>query len=93
VQTREDGVKIRVYEHKQTNETFIIPDPELKLAELTHVQEEVVLLLGGSPLGTPKAAPQTAPNTAANTAEKTEEKTATAPAPETEEKIATDKHG
>lgn len=81
VQTREDGVKIRVYEHKQTNETFIIPDPELKLAELTHVQEEVVLLLGGSPLGTPKAAAQTAPNTAANTEEKAEAKT------------ATDKHG
>ena len=49
VQTRDDGVKIRVYEHKKTNETFIIPDPQLKLAELTHVQEEVVLLLGGTP--------------------------------------------
>ena len=49
VQTRDDGMKIRVYEHKKTGETFIIPDPELKLAELTHVQEEVVLLLGGTP--------------------------------------------
>ena len=59
VQTRDDGMKIRVYEHKKTNETFFIPDPELKLAELTHVQEEVVLLLGGTPPGAPKAtAPQ-----------------------------------
>lgn len=56
VQTRDDGVKIRVYEHKKTNETFFIPDPELKLAELTHVQEEVVLLLGGTPPGAPKTA-------------------------------------
>jgi len=54
VQTRDDGVKIRVYEHKQTNETFFIPDPELKLAELQHVQEEVVTLLGGTP---PKGRP------------------------------------
>jgi len=48
VQIREDGVKIRVYEHKKTNETFFIPDPELKLAELQHVQEEVITLLGGT---------------------------------------------
>ena len=49
VQTRDDGVKIRVYEHRKTGETFFIPDPELKLAELQHVQEEVVALLGGEP--------------------------------------------
>ena len=49
VQTRDDGVKIRVYEHKKTGETFFIPDPDLKLAELQHVQEEVVTLLGGQP--------------------------------------------
>jgi hypothetical protein len=49
VQTRADGVKIRVYEHKKTNETFFIPDPQLKLAALEHVQEEVVTLLGGKP--------------------------------------------
>ena len=49
VQTREDGVKIRVYEHKKSGETFFIPDPQLKLAALQHVQEEVVALLGGEP--------------------------------------------
>jgi len=47
VQVREDGVKLRIYEYRKTNETFVIPDPELKLAELAHVQEEVVAMLGG----------------------------------------------
>jgi hypothetical protein len=47
VQVREDGTKVRVYEHKQTGETFVIPDPGLKLAEIEQVQEEVVTLLGG----------------------------------------------
>lgn len=48
VQTREDGIKLRIYEYRKTNETFVIPDPELKLIELTHVQEEVVAMLGGN---------------------------------------------
>ena len=29
VQVRDDGVKIRVYEHRKTGESFLIPDPEL----------------------------------------------------------------
>ena len=49
VQQRDDGVKIRVYEHRKTGESFLIPDPELKLAELTHVQEQVIQRLGGNP--------------------------------------------
>lgn len=47
VQVREDGQKVRMYEFRKTNELFVIPDPELKLAELEHVQEEVVALLSG----------------------------------------------
>ncbi len=47
VQTREDGVKVRVYEHRKTGETFLVPDPGLKLSELKSVQEEVVARLGG----------------------------------------------
>lgn len=43
----EDGRKIRIYEHKKTNESFMVIDPELKLTELEEVQEEVVVLLGG----------------------------------------------
>ncbi len=54
VQVRDDGVKIRVYEHRKTGESFLIPDPELKLAELTQVQEEVVRLLGWTPPGEQK---------------------------------------
>jgi uncharacterized protein (DUF2384 family) len=46
VQAREDGVKVRVYEHRKTGETFLVPDPGLKLAELAHVQREVMDLLG-----------------------------------------------
>ncbi len=49
VQTRDDGMKVRVYEHRKTGETFLIPDPELKLSELEQVQEEVVIMLGGEP--------------------------------------------
>jgi hypothetical protein len=49
VQTREDQAKIRVYEHKKTGETFLVVDPELKLAEIEKVQEEVIGLLGGKP--------------------------------------------
>jgi hypothetical protein len=45
VQVREDGVKLRVYEYRRTNETFLIPDPELKLDELEPVQEAVVAML------------------------------------------------
>ncbi|MCO5044698.1 MAG: hypothetical protein M9963_02520 [Kiritimatiellae bacterium] len=46
VQTREDGAKIRIYEHKKTGEVFTIPDPQLKLTELETVQAEVEDLLG-----------------------------------------------
>ena len=49
VQTRDDQTKVRVYEHKKSGDTFLILDPELKLAEIEKVQEEVVGLLGGKP--------------------------------------------
>ncbi|MGE4489903.1 MAG: hypothetical protein AB7E95_10220 [Kiritimatiellales bacterium] len=49
VQIRDDQVKVRVYEHKKSGDTFLIVDPELKLAEIEKVQEEVVGLLGGKP--------------------------------------------
>lgn len=49
VQTGEDGRKLRVYEHRKTNESFLVVDPELKLDELEHVQDDVVVLLGGTP--------------------------------------------
>ncbi len=49
VKTADDGRKLRVYEHKKTNESFAVIDPQLKLDELEQVQEEVVVLLGGKP--------------------------------------------
>lgn len=49
VQTREDQKKIRLYEHRKSGETFLVIDPELKLAEIEVVQNEVVGLLGGVP--------------------------------------------
>jgi len=49
VQFRDDNTKIRVYEDKKSGDTFLVVDPELKLAEIESVQEEVVGLLGGRP--------------------------------------------
>jgi hypothetical protein len=36
---------IRVYEHKKTGEVMIVRDPDIPLAEVAKVQEEVVVLL------------------------------------------------
>ena len=50
VQTSEGGgQKIRVYEHKQTGESFVVPDPGLRLREIESVQREVLELLGAPP--------------------------------------------
>lgn len=49
VQVHPDGRKIRVYEHKQTGESFVVPDPQLRLKEIEHVQQEVMELLGIPP--------------------------------------------
>jgi hypothetical protein len=65
VLAREDGVKVRVYEHRRTGESFLIPDPGLRLAELEQVQEEVMALLGWS---REKREPQDAPPSPENSA-------------------------
>jgi hypothetical protein len=49
VQRRDDGTKIRIYEHRQTGEIFTIPDPELRLDQLAEVQAQVNELLGIAP--------------------------------------------
>ena len=59
-QKTEDGRKLRIYEHKKTGESFMVVDPELKLDELEHVQEEVVVLLGGQPRNAETALPEKA---------------------------------
>lgn len=57
VQKREDGSRIRVYEHRKTGEIFTIPDPDLKLNELEAVQAEVASLLGIPPRKSKDQAP------------------------------------
>lgn len=47
VRKGEGGQRLRIYEHKKTNESFMVLDPELKLDELEEVQEKVVALLSG----------------------------------------------
>jgi hypothetical protein len=48
VHLRDDGGKMRFYEHRKSGETFLVPDPELKLSELEDVQREVLERLGGA---------------------------------------------
>ena len=58
VQVQPDGRKIRVYEHKQTGESFVVPDPGLRLREIESVQREVLELLGApAPREPPAPAP------------------------------------
>ena len=52
VSDREDGLKVRFYEHKTTGEIFAIPDPGLKLSEIGRIQEDVLVRLGGEPAQT-----------------------------------------
>jgi hypothetical protein len=40
-----NGAELLVYEHARTGESFTIPDPKLRLDQLTRVQEEVSALL------------------------------------------------
>jgi hypothetical protein len=51
-----NGSRTLVDEHRKTGEVFVIPDPQLRLDQLDHVQQEVSLLLAGS------EAPQVAAN-------------------------------
>jgi hypothetical protein len=46
IRTRDDGILIRVYEHKKTGETFLVPDPKLGFHQLAQVQTEVAEMLG-----------------------------------------------
>jgi hypothetical protein len=46
VQRNPDGQPVRIYEHKDSGETFFILDPELSLDQVADVQEEVALALG-----------------------------------------------
>jgi len=58
VQRKDDGTKVRIYEHRKTGEIFTVPDPELRLDQLSEVQEKVNQLLG---IGPPKAVEEEKP--------------------------------
>ena len=40
--------RVLIYEHGSTGDVFIVPDPQLRLDELEHVQNEVAELLRGA---------------------------------------------
>lgn len=64
VQRKDDGSKLRIYEHRQTGEIFTIPDPELRLDQIGEVQRQVNELLGiPSPPGSASAEPAASPVT------------------------------
>ena len=44
---KDDGAMLRVYEHRQTGETFIITDPMLNLNQIGQIQEEIAVFLSG----------------------------------------------
>jgi hypothetical protein len=46
VNRADDGKITRLFEHRKTGESFLIPDPELKLSEIEEVQREVAERLG-----------------------------------------------
>jgi len=49
VQRDPDGKPVRIYEHKDSGETFFIVDPELALDQIAEVQMEVARTLGWLP--------------------------------------------
>ena len=59
VQTNDAEETTRIYEHRKTGETFVIPDPHLQLDQLEDTQEQVIIMLGGTPPGMKAAEPET----------------------------------
>ena len=47
VEMRDDGQMIRVYEHRKTGETFLVPEPNIRIDQLEEVQDQVIAMLGG----------------------------------------------
>ncbi len=46
IKTEQDGNRrLLIYEHGESGDVFIVPDPQLRLAELASVQDEVAALL------------------------------------------------
>ncbi len=73
VRKQDDGKLVRVYEQRKTGDTFIITDPQLRLDQIEHVQNEVMAML---------SAPAIAPGTAAQSDALETPAKATPPEPE-----------
>ncbi|MEI8138649.1 MAG: hypothetical protein WCI03_02135 [bacterium] len=52
IQNLENGIRVVIYEHKKSGETFAITDPQLKLTALDAVQKDIMALLTGSKCST-----------------------------------------
>ena len=63
VKRGDDGSITRIYEHAKTGEVFVIPDPQLKLAQVEDVQRQVADLLS-PPRPAPPAPPPPDPDSA-----------------------------
>jgi len=61
VTTRSDGTLVRVYEHRETGDSFLVADPRLQLDRLEQVQQEVLALLGHKTADSPQEAAEEAP--------------------------------
>jgi hypothetical protein len=51
---QDDGMLLRVYEHRKTGEVLLISDPGLRLDQLAPVQEQVAALLSATPEPAPE---------------------------------------
>jgi hypothetical protein len=47
-ESRDGGSRVLIYEQGSTGDVFIVPDLQLRLDELEHVQNEVAELLRGA---------------------------------------------
>lgn len=59
VRNDDEGCLIRVYEHRKSGETFLVPDPRLQLDEIEAVQEQVIEMLGVNEPPAPVPEPET----------------------------------
>ena len=66
VQTDDEGRKVRIYEQKDSGETYLIVDPGIQLEDLAALQQEVALKLGWIQADTPEPEQGEAPEEGAD---------------------------
>ncbi len=55
------GGTLRIYEHRKTGEVYIVKDPNIPLAQVEEIQNEVIELLSPKPVEPEPEAPIEAP--------------------------------